>query len=235
MVFYKYYLILFFKFKFNKNFKYKNKPCLIKYNYNLIKFNFFKNNNKLLKFNNNLHKNNFYFFYLNYCFESLFKNKFFIKIDNDNFYNYYIINNLNFFKNQKKLIRFFEKNFKILNPNLFLKIFINSLIKKDVSILLNWLIVNIENTNLKNHKKFISVLRNFILENESKIINFFNIKGIFFDIRGKVGVAGNSKKRHFSFYIGNIKYSSKCSKMDFQQGIIKTYTGCLGLTLILSY
>lgn len=66
-------------------------------------------------------------------------------------------------------------------------------------------------------------------------MNIFNIKGFFFDIRGKVGVAGNSKKRHFYFYIGKLSLSEKSSRIEHKQGIIKTHTGCLGVTFILNY
>jgi hypothetical protein len=43
------------------------------------------------------------------------------------------------------------------------------------------------------------------------------VKGFFFDIRGKVGVSGNAKKRHHSFSLGKITTTSQNLGAYFQQ------------------
>jgi hypothetical protein len=66
-------------------------------------------------------------------------------------------------------------------------------------------------------------------------LEVLSIKGFFFDIRGKVGVTGNSKKRHFFFRIGKTNISKRVFKIDHQQRVVRTATGSLGITMILSY
>lgn len=92
-----------------------------------------------------------------------------------------------------------------------------------------------ETLNFKNHKKFINFFQNFILKYSSFFIDVLKIKGFFFDIRGKVGVTGSSKKRHLSFKFGSISRSSKNLKMNFNQNLVRTYSGVLGLTYIICF
>jgi ribosomal protein S3 len=87
----------------------------------------------------------------------------------------------------------------------------------------------------KNHKKFLSTLKFIIRKYSHTLIYNNNVKGFFFDIRGKVGVAGNAKKRHFSFNEGQYSKTTKNSKFDYQHTIIRTFTGALGVTFILYY
>ena len=67
-----------------------------------------------------------------------------------------------------------------------------------------------------NHKKFISSFKQIIINNSDFFIKNNNIRGFFFDIRGKVGVTGDSKKRHFSFYVGDFSKTSKKYKFDLK-------------------
>ena len=92
-----------------------------------------------------------------------------------------------------------------------------------------------ENLNFKNHKKFLSFFNNFIKKYSLVFIDVLKIKGFFFDIRGKVGVTGNSKKRHFFFKIGSLNKSSKNIRIDYNQNLVRTYSGVMGLIYILSY
>lgn len=92
-----------------------------------------------------------------------------------------------------------------------------------------------EKTHLKNHKKFLNLLKAIMIKYSHIFLESFRLKGFFFDIRGKVGVAGNSKKRHFFFRIGKINLSKKDAKLDYQQNIVNTSFGVLGVTMILSY
>ncbi len=89
--------------------------------------------------------------------------------------------------------------------------------------------------DFKNHKKFLSSFKFVILNYYSFFLGQNNIGGFYFDIRGKVGVTGDAKKRHFSFYSGNFSKTSKKNKFDYQFDIVKTNTGALGITMYLSY
>jgi ribosomal protein S3 len=81
----------------------------------------------------------------------------------------------------------------------------------------------------------LSLFKELLVDHSYIYIEALGIKGFFFDIRGKVGVTGNSKKRHFFFRIGKTSISTRTFKIDHQQRVVKTATGSLGLTMILSY
>ena len=57
------------------------------------------------------------------------------------------------------------------------------------------------------------------------------LQGFYFDIRGKVGVAGNSKKRHFLIKEGETSLTKKSLSMKTEFIKIITFTGVLGITL----
>lgn len=99
---------------------------------------------------------------------------------------------------------------------------------------MDWFIKTMERIPFKNHRKLLSVFK-FIIVNYFFVFSQKSIKGFFFDIRGKVGVSGNAKKRHFSFYKGKYSKTTKNSKFDYQYKIVRTFTGALGVTMILYY
>ena len=221
-------LILFIKYFLRlkiKNNLLKNK----KYTINNLKYKINYKNKFYLKYK--IRFMNYYISFFKYSLEKLFKEKVFLKV-----INLKVHNNVNMYGfNLKKYLNYFKKNFSNININIFCYIFNLFLIHKDLNLLSDWFFKNVESLPFKNHKKFFTFFRNFFLKNERIFLNIFNIKGFFFDIRGKVGVAGNSKKRHFYFYIGKIDTSTKSTKVEQKLGIIKTHTGCLGTTFILSY
>jgi hypothetical protein len=65
--------------------------------------------------------------------------------------------------------------------------------------------------------------------------NTFKIKGYYFLLKGKVGVTSNAKKKTVKFIIGSSNKSKKNQKMDFQQGVVKSLSGSLGVSMILTY
>lgn len=92
-----------------------------------------------------------------------------------------------------------------------------------------------ESLNFKGHRRFLVFLQNFFRRHSFLIIEILKIEGFYFDIRGKVGVTGNSKKRHNCFKIGSLKRGNKNFKIDFNQGLVRTPSGVMGLTYILAY
>lgn len=92
-----------------------------------------------------------------------------------------------------------------------------------------------ESINFKHHKKFLSFFNNFINKYSGVFMEVLGIKGFFFDIRGKVGVTGSSKKRHFFFKFGSINRSVKKSRIAINQNLVRTYSGVMGLTYIINY
>lgn len=59
--------------------------------------------------------------------------------------------------------------------------------------------------------------------------------GFFFDIRGKVGVTGSKKKRHYFVSYGSYSSTNKGLRWSVEKGIVNTTTGVLGTTLIIAY
>ena len=61
------------------------------------------------------------------------------------------------------------------------------------------------------------------------------MRGIFFDIRGKLGVTGNAKKRHLKINMGNYSFTKKVNKINYYQSIVRTSTGVLGITFCIFF
>lgn len=215
--------INFFNFK-KLNFIYNNQFPLIffkKYNKHVFeKFNLKKKNNFVNLFNN---------YILNFL-EFFFKKQFFLKISNK-------IN----LDNQKKIL-FFLNNFnnnvkfqKFVELNEIVELFCVVFIYKDLTLFKNWLIYTLNVINIKNHKKFFVLLGDFFTDNFSLFSILFGIKGFYFNVKGKIGLSGNAKKKFFFFKKGSLKVSSKYSKIDNQRFFIKTNCGSLGVNTILTY
>jgi hypothetical protein len=86
----------------------------------------------------------------------------------------------------------------------------------DLQIILNFLKKKIENAHFKKHKKILSIFFDVLRKNDH-LFKTLKVKGFFFDIRGKVGVSGNAKKRHHSFSLGKITTTSQNLGAYFQQ------------------
>jgi len=171
--------------------------------------------------------------YLNTFFENFFKKRIFLKIKTkvhlNEFYSTELFNIFNKHRSyQSKVGRgffFFEM----------LEILFISFLYKDVNLLIDWFVKTMERIQFRSHKKFISTFK-FILMNYQDLFVYSNsVKGFFFDVRGKVGVAGNAKKRHFSFNVGKFSKTTKSSKIEYQQQIVRTFTGALGVTMIIYF
>ena len=172
-------------------------------------------------------------FYLIGFFEYLFKKRIFIKTLNNSQLDYFYKERLEFLFDEYKFFQL--KIIKGLNVSEILEVIWLSFQNKDVFLFMNWLKKRMEKIHFKNHKKFLNLLKLIMIKYSHIFLESFRLKGFFFDIRGKVGVGGNSKKRHFFFRIGKINLSSKNSKLDHQQNIVNTSFGALGVTMILSY
>ena len=89
--------------------------------------------------------------------------------------------------------------------------------------------------NLKNHKKFLTLLQSLVLDYSTIYTDFLKIKGFFFKIKGKIGLSGNAKKKQIKFRTGKIYLSDKSTKIICEKNVSKTDYGVLGFTMILSY
>ena len=178
-----------------------------------------------------------------------------------NFFNHYFINFINFFLKKKlffclKKLNYLTSNFKknktldFMSKKLkkyynfagdaklfkeFIEILWLSFLLKDSKFFLNWFKNFMEKINLKNHKKFLNLLKLVL----TRYYNFFflnsDVLGIFFDIRGKLGVTGNAKKRHMKISTGTYSSTKKKNKISFGQSIIRTSTGVMGVTFCIFF
>ena len=185
-------------------------------------------------------KANFDIDYINYMqfstinyLEFFLRKRIFLKVSNNFFKKCESLSTLKrIFENYKSYRPKYMKNFLI--SDLFELIWY-SFFLKDLSFMSKWISKFMEITSFKNHKKFLMFFQNFVKRYANVFIDVLKIKGFFFDIRGKVGVTGSSKKRHISFKIGNLGKSNKNSKIEFNQNLVRTYSGVLGVTYVLSY
>lgn len=174
----------------------------------------------------------FFIFFLVNFLENMLQKKMWIRINSKDpigiFWKSYITAFL------KKHNYLFKKFNKLISVRELLEILWIVFKTHDLTILLTFLKKKIENAHFKKHKKILSIFFDVLRKNEY-LFKVLKIKGFFFDIRGKVGVSGNAKKRHSSFSIGKITTTSQNLGSYFQQMNIWTPTGQMGVTCIIQY
>lgn len=155
---------------------------------------------------------------------------------------------INFICKSKNIVRIIAKKmvgmlffeFRNLTPTFFIReviyLIIISIRYKDTTLLMNWLTMYMNKIGIKKHKKVIAFLRKLVRLLRKK--NYFyrlGCLGFFFDIRGKVGVTGNKKKRNYVVSYGTSSSSNKNVRWSLEKNIVRTTTGVLGTTLIITY
>lgn len=123
----------------------------------------------------------------------------------------------------------YKKFSKLLPYRELLEIIILSFKMQDAQIFLKFLKNKFETSHFKKHKKILSILFDILRKNRA-LFTLTPVKGFSFDIRGKVGVSGNAKKRHVFFSYGKISTTSQNLKSVFQQIEVWTPTGQMGIT-----
>jgi len=89
--------------------------------------------------------------------------------------------------------------------------------------------------DIGKHRRFIRLFKILLIKYEDIFLKTNGILGFKFDIRGKLGVTGNAKKRHTYFNIGQVSFSRKNLRVDYQQGLVYTETGVLGVTMVIGF
>lgn len=107
-----------------------------------------------------------------------------------------------------KYAHLYRKFNRLINTQELLEILILTAKMQDMNILLFFLKKTMEQAHFKKHKKILSLFFDVIRKNKI-VFTLNNVKGFSFDIRGKVGVSGNAKKRHLFFSLGSIATSSQ--------------------------
>ena len=81
----------------------------------------------------------------------------------------------------------------------------------------------------------ISLIRTVLKKFYNYIVIRNNCRGFFFDLRGKVGVRGNARKRRVFISLGENNYTTKNLRFYYDFRIVRTGTGCMGMHTMITY
>lgn len=107
--------------------------------------------------------------------------------------------------------------------------------RKDLNYLKRWFLLTMERIQFEKHRQFLRVVKHILFHHTDVLLESNGIKGFFLDVRGKVGVTGDAKRRNFYVSVGKRSRTTKNSKFDYQNGIVRTETGALGITMVIYY
>jgi len=134
---------------------------------------------------------------------------------------------------KKILKKYFRRNIKI-GLEIF-GILYYTLLLKDGTFFVNFFKKVLERTKLKLHKKALIGLRKLLGKFFNAYHKCFNLLGLFFNIKGKLGVTGNAKKRRYFFYFGWHNITKRTLRIDLKHVSVWTQTGTLGFTFYLFF
>jgi hypothetical protein len=113
---------------------------------------------------------------------------------------------------RKFYFKYFKRNLKVSKR--LIGILYYSLLLKDASIFTNFFGSLLEKLNVKLHKKIFLGLKKLIKDVFKPIFAFIGVVGLFFNIKGKIGVSGSAKKRRYFFSYGRHSLTSRAIKID---------------------
>jgi hypothetical protein len=134
---------------------------------------------------------------------------------------------------RKFFLKYFKKNLKITKQ--ILGILYYSLLLKDSSIFVNFFKKILEKSNVKLHKKIFLGLKKILKDFFKPMFGFFGVMGLFFNMKGKIGVSGNAKKRRYYFYYGQHSITNRTVRFDIKHTPVWTFTGSLGFTFLIFF
>ena len=208
----------------NKKMKLKN--FFLQKSFTTVKlFKFLKNKSRFLK------NNCGFFFYNRFILDFLeffFKNTILFNLKKGS--NKILLKQISF---RKFSIKYFKKNLKTSKQ--IIGVIYYSLLLKDSSIFVNFFKKILEKLNIKLHKKLFKGLKRLLKDFYKPLFNFFGVSGMFFNIKGKIGVSGNAKKRRYYFFFGRHSLTSRLVKIDLKFTPIWTFTGTLGFSFLIFF
>jgi hypothetical protein len=124
---------------------------------------------------------------------------------------------------------------KVLGPRLFLneslQIMYLSLKLKDPHLMSNWMVTTMQKVSFWKHKTFLRYIKYVMRYFFWVIFREINMKGIKFQLKGKISVAGNARTRTVLHTVGFTSHSTLHNKILYNLNLIRTFTGVLGLKL----
>ena len=239
--------ILFFlkvsKLKLDTLFKFKadflEKPIVFKRKFlsskkNTLSKKFFKKLVNLFrpkKISINLKKKFFFFFinkFLLNFIEFLFKSSILFNLKKGS--NKILLKQMSF---RKFSFKYFKKWLKTSKQ--IIGILYYSFLLKDASMFTNFFKKIFEKLDIKMHKKLIRGLKKLIKDLFRPVFNFLGVIGVFFNLKGKIGVSGSAKKRRSYFYLGKHSITTRDFKMDLKFLPVWTFTGSMGFSFYIFF
>lgn len=115
---------------------------------------------------------------------------------------------------KKLLKRYFRRNIKV-GLEIF-GILYYSFLLKDSTFFANFFKKMFERIKLKLHKKVLIGLRKLFKRFFTAYHKRFDLLGLFLNIKGKLGVTGNAKKRRYFFYFGRHNITRRTLRVDLK-------------------
>jgi hypothetical protein len=152
------------------------------------------------------------------------------------FFNF-LITNLTFSEKAQCLlwaqkVKYFRK---VLGPRLFLneslQIIYLSLKLKDPYILSNWMISTMYKISFWKYKTFLRYIKYVLRYFFWVIFKDLKIKGIKFQLKGKISVAGNARTRTVFHNVGFTSHTTFNNKILYNLNLVRSFTGVMGLKL----
>ena len=113
---------------------------------------------------------------------------------------------------RKFFLKYFKKNLKVSKR--VLGILYYSLLLKDASIFVNYCGNVLEKLNIKLHKKVFLGFKKLLKDVFKPIFVYLGVLGLFFNVKGKIGVSGSAKKRRYFFSYGSHSLTTRVIKID---------------------
>ncbi len=124
---------------------------------------------------------------------------------------------------------------KVLGPRLFLnesiQIMYLSLKIKDPFILSNWMVSTMQKISFWKFKTFLRYLKYVIRYFFIGVFRQIGVRGIKFQLKGKVSVAGNARTRTVFHTIGSTSHSTFNNRLLYNLNLVRTFTGVIGLKM----
>lgn len=115
---------------------------------------------------------------------------------------------------KKLLKKYFRRNIKI-GLEVFSVLYYSFLLK-DSTFFANFFKKTFERIRLKLHKKVLIGLRKLFKKFFTSYHKRFGLLGLFLNVKGKLGVTGNAKKRRYFFYFGRHNITKRTLRIDLK-------------------
>jgi hypothetical protein len=149
----------------------------------------------------------------------------------------FLINSLDFYEKLQcalwaRRVKYYRK---VLGPCLFLneslQIMYLALKLRDPFVLTNWMVTTMGKISFWKFKTFLRYLKYVLRYFFWAIFSQLKIKGIKYQLKGKISVAGNARTRTTFHYVGFTSHSTFNNKILYTLNLIRTFTGVQGLKL----